>query len=354
MRVAAVAGALALASMPVFAQSAQSSITVSGPSAGATISSGQSVTINWQSTNAPQSSVVSLAAVGVTGSPRVSITNNASASGSYTWTVPTGTAMCTDQYPSPCITSGAYIIQATLTVPSANPGTSCTGGTCSTTLGGNYPALTIYATASSAAFSISVVTAPYTPPTTPVPSTQSSPPSYSGGSGPTIPPSQGGAPFYSYGSGNQLCVTVPATGAQICSTPTSPIPNISGCVEGLRDPVTGLCPGTIGGSPVQPSPQGSGSSTNGTAQASASCTINGYLHLGMTGASVSCLQSILARDSSLYPSGLITGYYGSLTASAVMQFQTQQGIASSGDWMSTGFGAVGPRTRAALSASLEY
>lgn len=78
------------------------------------------------------------------------------------------------------------------------------------------------------------------------------------------------------------------------------------------------------------------------------CTIDRTLSVGATGAGVSCLQQLLARDSSVYPEGLVTGYFGPLTLRALQTFQARQGIVSSGDAYSTGYGLAGPRTRAAL------
>src|SRR3989344_2768963 len=86
--------------------------------------------------------------------------------------------------------------------------------------------------------------------------------------------------------------------------------------------------------------------------AQASCPqINRILKPGMEGADVSALQRFLTADRSVYPEGLITGYYGSLTVVAVQRWQAKNGIASSGAPDTTGFGQVGPRTAAAMSAA---
>lgn len=73
-------------------------------------------------------------------------------------------------------------------------------------------------------------------------------------------------------------------------------------------------------------------------------SINRQLDLGMTGSDVSMLQSFLATDVSLYPEGLVTGYYGSLTAAAVARFQTRNDLAS--------VGRVGPLTLPVLNAQM--
>lgn len=64
------------------------------------------------------------------------------------------------------------------------------------------------------------------------------------------------------------------------------------------------------------------------------------------GADVTALQQFLAKDSSIYPEAITTGYYGALTAKAVGKFQEKYGIAKSGD---SGYGYVWPATRAKLN-----
>ena len=55
------------------------------------------------------------------------------------------------------------------------------------------------------------------------------------------------------------------------------------------------------------------------------------LTTGSRGEEVRSLQQSLASDPTLYPEGLITGYYGKATESAVKRFQKKYGIVSSGD-----------------------
>ena len=76
------------------------------------------------------------------------------------------------------------------------------------------------------------------------------------------------------------------------------------------------------------------------------------LDFGARGANVLSLQQFLAADVSLYAEGIISGYYGSLTRAAVQRYQCRQGIVCSGDAASTGYGRVGPRTLAAINASI--
>lgn len=68
------------------------------------------------------------------------------------------------------------------------------------------------------------------------------------------------------------------------------------------------------------------------------------LDIGARGADVTELQTYLAATPAFYPQGLITGYFGSMTASAVARFQTNYGIAP--------VGRVGPVTIAKLNSLL--
>jgi uncharacterized protein YkwD len=65
------------------------------------------------------------------------------------------------------------------------------------------------------------------------------------------------------------------------------------------------------------------------------------LRRGSRGNEVARLQEFLQRDRLIYPEGLVTGYFGVLTESAVMRFQKQYGIPR--------VGIVGPLTRRKLN-----
>lgn len=82
---------------------------------------------------------------------------------------------------------------------------------------------------------------------------------------------------------------------------------------------------------------------------SVSAAITSSLDIGSTGSNVTQLQTYLATNASIYPSGLVTGYFGPLTQAAVQRFQAAQGIISSGSPSTTGYGRVGPRTMAAIN-----
>ncbi|MEK7556158.1 MAG: peptidoglycan-binding protein [Patescibacteria group bacterium] len=73
------------------------------------------------------------------------------------------------------------------------------------------------------------------------------------------------------------------------------------------------------------------------------------LYKGSEGGEVTKLQEYLAKDPALYPEGTISGYFGALTEAAVKRFQTKHNIVSSGTPTTTGYGVLGPQTRAKLN-----
>lgn len=71
------------------------------------------------------------------------------------------------------------------------------------------------------------------------------------------------------------------------------------------------------------------------------------LTLGSRGIDVVRLQVFLISQGYL-TAGNVTGYYGNLTEAAVKSFQRAKGLAVSGTPATTGYGAVGPKTRIAI------
>ncbi len=69
------------------------------------------------------------------------------------------------------------------------------------------------------------------------------------------------------------------------------------------------------------------------------------MRVGSRGKGVRVLQKLLASDPSIYPQGLVTGYYGRLTEAAVKKFQENHGISP--------VGQVGPETRMLLNSFLK-
>ncbi len=72
------------------------------------------------------------------------------------------------------------------------------------------------------------------------------------------------------------------------------------------------------------------------------------LSFGSRGADVTALQNFLIAEGDLAV-GNNTGYFGRLTEAAVKKWQSRNGVVSSGTPRTTGYGAVGPRTRAAIA-----
>ncbi|MBI5004164.1 peptidoglycan-binding protein [Candidatus Kaiserbacteria bacterium] len=102
-------------------------------------------------------------------------------------------------------------------------------------------------------------------------------------------------------------------------------------------------------SSVVPTTSTTNTSSNAGALTSGICpTLSRSLSYGASGNDVSSLQQFLAQDVSVYPDQLVTGYFGTLTQAAVQRWQMKYGVVSSGAPDSTGFGVVGPRTKAAI------
>ncbi len=66
---------------------------------------------------------------------------------------------------------------------------------------------------------------------------------------------------------------------------------------------------------------------------------------GDTGENVRTLQALLAADSTIYPEGLITGFYGPLTTKAIRKFQEKHGFEK--------VGFIGPKTKLKLNELLK-
>jgi Putative peptidoglycan binding domain len=76
--------------------------------------------------------------------------------------------------------------------------------------------------------------------------------------------------------------------------------------------------------------------------------ISSSLTVGFKNQDVRDLQEFLVQRNLLSESS-VSGYYGPLTRQAVREFQASNGIVSSGTAATTGYGAVGSRTRAAIN-----
>jgi peptidoglycan hydrolase-like protein with peptidoglycan-binding domain len=105
-----------------------------------------------------------------------------------------------------------------------------------------------------------------------------------------------------------------------------------------------------GGSGSSSGSSGSSSGSVGyTYPVSSSAPIVSHLSLGTSGAEVTSLQNFLVSQGYL-TAGNVTGSFNSATQIAVQSFQKAQGIVSSGSPETTGYGDVGPSTRAKINA----
>jgi peptidoglycan hydrolase-like protein with peptidoglycan-binding domain len=78
--------------------------------------------------------------------------------------------------------------------------------------------------------------------------------------------------------------------------------------------------------------------------AASAALLTQQLDPGAQNADVTSLQTFLSATPAWYPSGLVTGYYGSLTTAGVSAFQTANNLAA--------VGRVGPQTLAAINAQM--
>jgi peptidoglycan hydrolase-like protein with peptidoglycan-binding domain len=81
---------------------------------------------------------------------------------------------------------------------------------------------------------------------------------------------------------------------------------------------------------------------------SLSSAITRTLSKGMSGPDVLTIQQFLISQA-LLSADSATGYFGALTEAAVKKFQMHSKIVSSGTPSTTGYGAVGPKTRAVIA-----
>ncbi len=72
------------------------------------------------------------------------------------------------------------------------------------------------------------------------------------------------------------------------------------------------------------------------------------LTFGMSGNDVKKLQSFLSSDKTIYPEGLITGYFGPATRRAVKRFQSIYNLATPAQKKTVNYGGVGVKTMAKM------
>lgn len=79
-----------------------------------------------------------------------------------------------------------------------------------------------------------------------------------------------------------------------------------------------------------------------TASALAYYPIQSQLDFGETNTDVTNLQTFFKDNSAIYPEGIVSGYFGSLTRSSVQRFQAQYGLDQ--------VGRVGPMTQSKINS----
>lgn len=94
-------------------------------------------------------------------------------------------------------------------------------------------------------------------------------------------------------------------------------------------------------------PRGNYTCTTTATSRTAAVSSSQTLKVGSRGDSVVLMQRLLIQKGFL-AAGNDSGYFGALTKAAVQKFQRDNGIASSGTEATTGYGAIGPKTRAKL------
>lgn len=161
---------------------------------------------------------------------------------------------------------------------------------------------------------------------------------------------------YFKASGSATFTVTPGTGT--CGTSSSGgggSPSVGAGSGGMSAPSVGGGGGG-GGSVLPPSPQAPQTLPQVPAVVVAqpapvaqtvSPVFNKDLSLGAKNDDVTRVQLFLAKDKSIYPEGLVTGYFGRFTQNAVRAFQLKYGVIKNAS--DQGNGRVGPKTRAKLN-----
>jgi peptidoglycan hydrolase-like protein with peptidoglycan-binding domain len=79
--------------------------------------------------------------------------------------------------------------------------------------------------------------------------------------------------------------------------------------------------------------------------------ISTNMKIGSRISDVKIVQEVLVTEGLLAPQ-YVTGYFGTLTENAVKQLQKKYGLVTSGSPSTTGYGAVGPKTRQLINVIL--
>jgi chitodextrinase len=143
-----------------------------------------------------------------------------------------------------------------------------------------------------------------------------------------------------YDTSNNLSVPDYATITTPATTPAAPV-----VAATSTTPATpGVTPPVVPTTPAMPT-----STMPISTPAIPAMTFTTNLYYGLRTTAVTTLQNFLISQNDL-GSNYNTGFYGSLTQAAVRKFQCAENIVCSGSPATTGWGSVGPRTRAALNS----
>lgn len=111
-----------------------------------------------------------------------------------------------------------------------------------------------------------------------------------------------------------------AYGSVFAQTATSTTSSVSSLIQLLQQQIANLKAQILALQEAQLKAQNAVQDVKGTLK------LIGGLREGLTGDDIKTLQAVLAVDPTIYPEGLITGYFGRLTAQAVKRFQKKHGI----------------------------
>ena len=160
---------------------------------------------------------------------------------------------------------------------------------------------------------------------------------------------------YTCNASNSTLEITHITSAQstITITPSATLCGATTASSGSGGVISGGGGGGGGGSSYVYTPPVTTNSASSTVSApstlpmpvSVSAIFSTNIIFGMTSPDVKRLQQLLAQDASIYPGGLASGYFGPATKAAVQRFQVKYAIAKAGE---SGYGSVGPKTRAKL------
>lgn len=140
-------------------------------------------------------------------------------------------------------------------------------------------------------------------------------------------------------------VLMPAP-AQAAGLTDTQIQSIIDLVEsfGADDSIVKNVEASLRGTGSDDSNDESDDSDNASSTERSKLKLEALLRTGSSGEEVKLLQKILASDPTLYPEGLVTGFFGSLTEQAVKRLQAKFKIEQ--------VGAVGPQTLARINEIL--